>query len=166
MEKVLKITTSFILVLNLMACHTFVANSNNQISSKETLMTKFNDNLLSKVTLMAKEETLPPLGVPKNPNRDIGFASVFVRLENPQEKTIKVMIEKIEIRNEYDGKLQFFTFSPQTIELKPLENSEIAFQLSNKIGYGGQEKVKAIVTYRIGNQVKVIDSEAVSVDYS
>jgi hypothetical protein len=122
--------------------------------------------IVSVFELIAREERIPPLGVPENPNRDTGFASVFVRLENPQEKTIKVMIEKIEIRNEYDGKLQFFTFSPQTIELKPLENSEIAFQLSNKIGYGGQEKVKAIVTYRIGNQVKVIDSEAVSVDYS
>ena len=81
MPQFLRITTSLILAFNLIACHTSIANTNNQISSKETIMNKSHDNLLSRVTLMAKEDRIPPLGIPQNPNRDIGFASVFVRLD-------------------------------------------------------------------------------------
>jgi KUP system potassium uptake protein len=45
---------------------------------------KMTDNtaLIKKVTLIAREQNLPPLGVPVNPQRNIGFDSEFVRLEN------------------------------------------------------------------------------------
>jgi hypothetical protein len=122
------------------------------------------DNLIQNVTLVPKVERIPPLGVPQNRDRDIGFASVFVRLENPQEANATVMIKSIEIRSATNGQLQDFNQPPQTIELKPLENSEIVFHLTNKTGYIGLDKVKAIVTYQIGDRVVSIESEAVALD--
>lgn len=116
------------------------------------------------VTLMAREENRPPLGVPRNSNRDIGFASVFLRIENTGEKNANLVIQKIEIRNASDGKIQKFSQSPQEIRLHPLENSENAFYLTNKTGYSGQDKVKAVVTLKIGFQVSVIESEPVAVE--
>ncbi|MCA2720088.1 MAG: hypothetical protein ACK5QJ_14660 [Microcystis sp.] len=119
---------------------------------------------IKNVELLAKEERYPPDGIPPQANRDIGFADVFVHLENSQETIIKLKIQKIEIRNASDSKLQDFSFVPQTVELKPLENSELVFHLSNKTGYVGQDKVKAVLAYQVKNQVRVIESEAVTVN--
>jgi hypothetical protein len=140
--------------------------ANNQPDFSHTLIVANNNtDLLKKVTLIAREQKLPPLGVPADPQRNIGFASVLIRLENPQETPVTVTITKIEIRNSSDGQLQDFTQTPRVIELKPLENSELAFQLTNKNGYIGKDKVKAIVSYEIENQSRAIASEAVEVTH-
>ncbi|QSJ15917.1 hypothetical protein JYQ62_29655 [Nostoc sp. UHCC 0702] len=123
-----------------------------------------NNSLIKKVTLIPRQENLPPLGIPNNPQRNIGFASVFIRLENPQNKSVTVKITQVEIRNFLDGKRQNFTSQHKEIELKPLENSEIVIELANKSGYKGHERVKAVVTYHIGKQSKTIESEAVAVN--
>ena len=104
------------------------------------------------------------LGIPPQGNRDIGFATVFVSLENHDLKNQTVIIKKIEVRNVSDRKLQSFSFQPKQIELKPLENSVIDIHLTNKIGYAGKDQVKAIITYQIGEEVNKIESEAVDVD--
>jgi len=123
-----------------------------------------NKKVMIKVSLLSQENKLPPVGIPPQPNRDIGFATVFISLENHQQKNQTVIIKKIEVRNVSDHKLQSFSFQPKQIELKPLENSVIDIHLSNKIGYSGKDQVKAIITYQIGSQVNKIESEAVEVD--
>ena len=123
-----------------------------------------NKKVMIKVSLLSQENKLPPLGIPPQPNRDIGFATVFVSLENHQMNNQTVIIKNIEVRNVSDHKLQSFSFQPKRIELKPLENSVIDIHLTNKIGYSGKDRVKAIITYQIGEEVNKIESEAVEVD--
>jgi hypothetical protein len=141
------------------------------IASRQTLTSATNNsmsthtvNLIKSVTLLAKEEKHPPLGVPQQPNRDIGFASVFLRLENQKTENVELIIQKIEIRNVSNGRIQMVSQQPEKIHLHPLENSENAFQLTNKTGYGGQKKVQAVITYQLGSQIYVIESEPVEVD--
>lgn len=116
-----------------------------------------------KVTLLAREEKTPPIGEPSKPNRDIGFASVFVRLTNLKESDSKITIQNIKIINLFNNKSQNFSFSPREIILHPLENAEEVFHLKNKTGYLGEDPVKAIVTYRIGNLVREINSDVTEV---
>jgi hypothetical protein len=137
----------------------FYIQPSSQLQSKAV-----NKKVMIKVSLLSQENKLPPLGVPPQANRDIGFATVFLTLENHQQKNQTVKIKKIEIRNVADHKLQFFKFKPQSIELKPLENSVIDIHLTNKTGYSGKDQVKAIITYQIGEQVNKIESEPVKVD--
>jgi len=123
-----------------------------------------NKKVMIKVSLLSQEKRLPPLGIPPQADRDIGFATVFFSLENHQMKNQTVMIKNIEVRNVSDHKLQSFSFEPKQIELKPLENSVIDIHLTNKTGYSGKGQVKAIITYQIGEEVNTIESQAVEVD--
>jgi single-stranded DNA-specific DHH superfamily exonuclease len=118
---------------------------------------------IKSITLLARQETRPPLGVLSASNRDMGFASVFLRIENSSEQNTKLIIQKIEILNTSDRKVQKFSQQEQEIHLHPLENSENAFHLTNKTGYVGQDKVKAAITYKVGSQVYVIESDPVNV---
>ncbi|HEY9632538.1 MAG TPA: hypothetical protein V6D14_03975 [Coleofasciculaceae cyanobacterium] len=119
---------------------------------------------IKSITLQAREEKRLPTGQATTPSRDIGFASVFVRLENPKEKDVNLIIKSIKIQNVSDGSLQMTSPSPQEILLRPLENAENVFHLKNKTGYSGQGQVKAIVTYQLGDQVAVIESSPVEVN--
>jgi hypothetical protein len=121
-------------------------------------------DLIKSITLIAREEKLPPLGVPQQPNRDVGFASVFVRLQNPQAKEVIFLIKKIEIYSAYTSKIIMANEQPQEIRLHPLENSENAFYIKNKTGYEGQNKVKAVITYEVDSQTHTIESESVEVE--
>ena len=145
--------------------HTLFAQANNvgQTPVGETNMSSATDLFIRRVTLIAREEKRPPLGVPPQPNRDIGFASVFLKIENLTEANATLSIDKIEIRNASDSRLQAFSHSPQDIHLKPLEHSELVFHLTNKTGYSGQDNVKAVVTYQTTGQVSVVESEPVEV---
>ena len=147
------------------ACGVPSTYANNQPHSSPTPIMTNNTVLVKKVTLIAREQNLPPLGVPVDPQRNIGFASVLIRLENPQITPTTVTITKVEIRNLSDGKLQDFQQISQEIQLKPLENSEVVLQLANKSGYAGEDKIKAIVTYKIENQSSILESEAVEVTH-
>jgi hypothetical protein len=157
-----------------LACKQRIANESSfgrdEASNSASAVNQQRDKKMSELVkviisqLIAREEIRPPLGISPQPNRDIGFASIFVNLENHQDINQSVTIQKIEIRNIGDNRLQFFTFESRRIELKPLENSVIDIQLTNKTGYVGQGKVKAIVTYQVGNQVEKIESEVVDID--
>lgn len=116
-----------------------------------------------KVTLLAREESTPPIGETPLANRDMGFASVFIRLKNLQQADSKITIKNLKIVNVIDGRVQNFIFSPQEFVLRPLENAEQVFHLRNKTGYLGKDTVKAIVTYQIGNLVSEINSDATPV---
>ena len=164
-QLLVNILTLLMLVETTTGCGVSSTYANNQPHSSPPLIMANNTAVVKKVTLIAREENLPPLGVAVDPQRNVGFASVFIRLENLQENPVTVTITKVEIRNSSDGQLQDFTQTPQVIQLKPLENSELAFQLSNKSGYVGKDKVKAIVTYQIEDQSSTIESEAVEVTH-
>ena len=73
-------------------------------------------------------------------------------------------IKKIEIYNTYTGKIIMANEQPQEISLHPLENSENAFHIKSKTGYGGQKRVKAVVTYEVDSQTHTIESESVEVE--
>ncbi len=120
--------------------------------------------LVKSVTLISREQKTPPLGIAQKPNRDIGLAAVFLRLENQLLDNVTVSIKSIEIRNVADNKLQNFHLSPQKIQLKPLENSEVVFHLKNQTGYFNHQQVKAVVTYQINEQATVIESPGVEIE--
>ena len=151
------------LVETITACGVLSTYADAQSDYLPALTMNSNSSLVKKVTLIAREENLPPLGVPIDPQRNIGFASVFLRLENPQLTSVTVTVTKVEIRSLSSGKLQNFQHSPQEIQLKPLENSELVLQLTNKSGYIGSDQVKAIVTYKIAQETNIIESEPVEV---
>ncbi len=119
---------------------------------------------ITKVTLSAREEPLPALGVSPASDRDLGFATVFLSLENHQGQNQTIKIQRIEIQSASGGQVQPFAFEPREVQLKPLENSVVDIHLTNKMGYGGGEAVKAVVTYQVGTQVQRMGSEAVDVE--
>lgn len=129
------------------------------------------DISIKSVSLLAREERIPPKGISPKPDRDIGFASVFLRIENQLREDVTLIIHNIEIRNVADNKIQRFSRPaqeihsiPEAIRLTPLANAEISFHFINKTGYAGQDKVKAVVTYQIGDRLSVIESEPVEVN--
>ncbi|AFZ20254.1 hypothetical protein [Allocoleopsis franciscana] len=133
---------------------------------KETTMSYTTNISIKNITLQAREEKTPPDGVPNKQNRDIGFASVFLRLENAKEEDVSLTVQRVEIRNTVDGNVQLSDSSPQQIRLRPLENSEVVFHLTNKTGYSKHNQVKAVITYTIGDHLQVIESTPVEVERS
>lgn len=130
----------------------------------ETAMSSIANISIKNITLQAREEKTPPDGVPDRQNRDIGFASVFLRIENPKEEDVSLTVQRVEIRNTADGAVQLSDSSPQQIRLRPLENSEVVFHLTNKNGYSEHKQVKAVINYRIGDRMQVIESTPVEVE--
>ena len=113
---------------------------------------------------IARDDKLLPTGMLPQCDRVIGRATVFISIENHQEKNQTVSIQNIEIRSFSKNLVQSFDFEPKHVELKSLENLVINFHLTNKTGYVGQGQVKAIVTYQIGNQFNEIESGFVEID--
>jgi len=120
--------------------------------------------IMLKTSLIAREEKLPAIGIRPDTNRDIGFATVLITLENHQEKNQTIIIQNIEIYSVADNQLQPFAFTSKQIDLKPLENAMIDLHLTNKTGYLGQGRVKAVVTYQIGDRLEKSESEYVDVE--
>jgi len=85
-------------------------------------------------------------------------------LENHQEKNQTIIIQNIEIYSVADNQLQPFAFTSKQIDLKPLENAMIDLHLTNKTGYLGQGRVKAVVTYQIGARLDKVESESIDVE--
>ena len=120
--------------------------------------------IMIKVSLLAREEKLPSIGIRPDANRDIGFATVLLTLENHQEKLQTIIIQNIEIYSIADNQLQPFAFTSKQIDLRPLENAMIDMHLTNKTGYLGQERVKAVVTYKIGDRLDKVESESADIE--
>jgi hypothetical protein len=116
------------------------------------------------ISLSVREERRLPSGATPDPNRDIGFASVLIRLENSQEKTQIIVLDKIEIKGVLNPVVYCINNDPQTIYLQPLENSDMVFHLTNKTGYIAQDRVKAFIYYRINTQKGILESQSVEVD--
>lgn len=132
----------------------------------EVLNSSFNsdDIAISISQLICREEIQLPLGSPPQADRDIGFASVFLNLENSQEQIQTLVIKNVEIWSAVDDQLQPFSFEQRVIHLNPLEHAVIDIHLSNQIGYLAQGEVNAVVTYELDGQSHAIRSEAVEVE--
>lgn len=162
--RALKILPILIVGVSTIYCSLLPSNASQKLPSLvKNTMSSGTGVLVKNIFLQSREEKILPLGVPQNLNRDIGFASVFLHIENSSEQNTKLIIQKIEVRNASDGKVQKFSHQRQEIHLHPLENSENAFHLTNKTGYVGQDRVKAVITYKVGSQVYVIESDPVNV---
>ncbi|MUG94400.1 hypothetical protein F7734_19285 [Scytonema sp. UIC 10036] len=140
-----------------------LAHGQTQIPFTKPVMSTVNGVLIKNISLMAREEKKQPPGTQQVSPRDIGFASVFFHIENTTQANINVIIEAIEIRNS-DNKTILKQATPEEIILKPLEDSKNSFHLTNKLGIPGSGKVKAVLTYRIGDRTEVIESALVNVD--
>lgn len=134
------------------------------LSPSHDLSAMQSNQLVKTVRLLAREEKSPPPGLPDSPDRPIGFAAVFLQLENPQQTDVTVEIQRIEIRNAQTGNVQLEQTTPQTIRLRPLENSTNDFHLTNRSGYIATGPVKAIVTYQIAGKTQVIESSAIEIE--
>jgi hypothetical protein len=117
------------------------------------------------VSLAAKEDTLPPLGLPPKPDRDLAFATVFVTLANQLETNQSVTLHALEIRTEPGQQPDPFAFTPQTVELKPLEHAVLDIQLRKPTLFLAKDRVKATVRYQVGpGPVLTVASEAVAIE--
>ena len=146
------------------ACEQGLFASRPPSPSTEQMMSSPTDISISRVTLLAREEKQLPPGAAPDQNRDIGFASVFLRLKNPTEANAKLIIKKIEIRHAFNGQIQMAQLSPQEILLRPLENAETVFQLTNKTGFSRHNRVKAILTIQTGDTEAVIETNPVEIE--
>jgi hypothetical protein len=129
-----------------------------------TTKTVENNVLIKSISLLVREERSVPLGSQPSRDRDIGFASVFVQFENTRQEPIVISIDKIEVQNTLNGKIQLSDRTPKQIHLRPLEISANHFQLTNKTGFSNFGKVKAIVTYKINQQTYTVESTPIKVE--
>lgn len=118
---------------------------------------------INNIILLAKEEKrLIPGGDP-SPNRDVGFATVLVQLENLTEQETRLTVKQIQILSTAGGQQQMVSPISEEIRLQPLEQSESDFYLSNRTGYSTEGPVKAIVTFQAGEQTYTADSLPIDV---
>lgn len=123
------------------------------------------------ITLIAEEETLAPLGSSATTHRPIGFASVFLSIENPVEAEYHLIIKSLRVVDTLTGEVLLHQATPQSITLMPLENPTLDVHLTNQTGYGEAHHVKAIARYQVLDVVSdtastitsVIESEIVTV---
>jgi hypothetical protein len=116
------------------------------------------------MTVQVREEKRLPIGQPPTANRDIGFAAVFLQVENQQQTDATIVIEQIQIVDAVNGQIYMTTHQPKTIPLKPLEYAASDFHLTNKTGLGAPQGVQAIVTYHIAGQRHTIVSPVVAIE--
>ncbi|NJP12415.1 MAG: hypothetical protein HC866_25555 [Leptolyngbyaceae cyanobacterium RU_5_1] len=162
----IKLLVLFAFAANLAACrHTLMAPASIPITPAKPVSSNSRVSLKA-VTLIAREERFPPVGESPKRDRDIGFASIFLRLENDTQADATVVIQRIELRGLPDNAVQMVTSVSQTIHLKPLEYAVHAVHLSNKRGYSKQNLVQAVVTYQSNGQVRAIASTPVEITRS
>ncbi len=105
--------------------------------------------IIQDMTLIAREAAIPTIGEANTPDRPIGFASVFLTIENPVNAEQSLVLETVEVVSVETREVFFTQPEPQTITLMPLENMELDVQLQNQRGYPATEQVRAIATYYI-----------------
>ena len=153
----LTMTTSLIACSHLLANGLPTSHPDQHAMSSPTVSIK-------QVRLIAREEVLPPLGKPQDPNRPIGFASIFLDIENPQAEDATVTVQKIEVRDVSNGQVQLVAQTPQQIQLRPLENATNDIHLTNKTGFTKPHQLQAVVIYQVDNQTQVIESSPVEIE--
>lgn len=113
--------------------------------------------------LIAREESLPPIGSNKKQDYPTKSAAVFLELENLQQSDVKVTVQKIEVRNQSSDRLELVERTPQEITLRPLQSLIQDIHLNQRGTYEKPGHVKAIVTLKINGQTHVVESNAIEV---
>jgi hypothetical protein len=119
---------------------------------------------VKEIRLVAREHRSPPVGVPIEAHRNIGFADVFLTIENDREEAGDVMIEKIRIEDMENREIPIEDDVQQQIAFNPLEHSVNDFHLTNKFGYREKARVKAVVTYQVNRQSYTMESDVMEVN--
>ncbi|MCY7390182.1 MAG: hypothetical protein LH647_01375 [Leptolyngbyaceae cyanobacterium CAN_BIN12] len=78
---------------SVLACTRLIANGSP--SPLSTPVMSSTSVSIKRASLIAREETLPPLGTAAKPDRPIHSAAVFIELENLKEADAVVRIQKI-----------------------------------------------------------------------
>jgi len=147
-----KIIGLSILSLTLLACA--------QASSQETVRHSPGDPhavitseliALENFSVTPRQENNSPIGASPDPNRNIGFADVFLDLTNSTENNMSITIESLEIRNTQSNDVEMQLASSEELSLGPLQPLNHVFNLKKKAGYSELDVVKAVMTYRINN---------------
>ncbi|MBM0741590.1 hypothetical protein JOY44_08170 [Phormidium sp. CLA17] len=146
---------------SVLACSRLIANGSPSPLPTPVMLSTFVS--IKRASLVAREETLPPLGTNVKPDRPIHSAAVFIELENLQEADSIVRIQKIEIKNSENGRVELLNQKPEEILLRSLQSSVRDFHLTQAGTYSGVGKVKAVVTLQVNNKTQVIESDAVEV---
>lgn len=158
----IRLMTSSILILSLMACsHQLFAQSLLYTTGDSSMVTTKTGININQVNVIAWEERSLPPGSTPDPQREIGFASVVIELENTSQHLVPVTIRQVQIRNLFG--VQLSTTQPQTLVLKPLERADYPIRLTNQTGFTGFGQVKAIATLDINGQTQVVESDAIAV---
>lgn len=159
------IKVSLLLVAGAIAasCTQSLSQSNYQPSPTFSPMSLTSDVIIKQVTLQVREEKFPPDGVTPKADREVGFADVFLSIENLQHEKVSVVVKQVQILSASTNQIQLTTQRPTAIHLHPLESSVNDFHLTNKTGFQANKSLKAVVTYQVGNQTQTIESKAVEV---
>lgn len=112
--------------------------------------------------LRAWEEDLPPLGVPPDPNRPIGYALLSVTFENTSLKRVEVKIESVTVRSAQNGRV-ISSLPSSTLILMPLEISPQQYQLFSRQGYGGDRKLTGSLVYTVEGRTYILTTGPVPV---
>ena len=157
-----RLFTLLVLTASIVACTRLIANGSPNPSLANPSMSS--SVAVKHTSLIAREQTMPPLGVTSQEELPVKSAAVFVELENLQEADTKVLVQKIEIRNASNGHLELIQQKPQEILLRPLQTSIRNFHLTRGGIYEKQSQVKAIVTLQINGRTHVVESDAIAVE--
>ncbi len=119
---------------------------------------------VKEIRLVAREQRKPLIGQAPQSDRDIGFATVSLTVENLKQESVRLVIQQIQIQDANNVVVPMDARTPQEITLRPLEHSINDFHLTNKIGYPTRHPVKAVVTYQFDQQTYILESNLVEVE--
>ncbi len=117
------------------------------------------------LTLEAWQEdpNLPPVGIPINKDRPIGYALLRVTFENKTMHTITLHLQKIEVVAA-GNQNKLISLPPVDLTLHPLEISPQQYRLTKKEGYGNIKQIKGILVYKLDGQNHTLSSQAVNIN--
>ncbi|MEB3355759.1 MAG: hypothetical protein VKK04_03370 [Synechococcales bacterium] len=121
---------------------------------------------IAEVSLIARVEPLPPLGVEAPVDHPTGFADIFLVVENPGNQNAQIVVRRVAILSDRHQEIPFPEADselPRAIALKPMENAVIDLHRSSTGGYGQTTMVRASVVYEVEGIAYQIESPRVEV---
>lgn len=156
--------TGLLITLGLIACnHDLLTNSSFSSTPEKTMNVTLDGITVKHISLTAREEKKAPPGVQPSRDRAIAFASVVIELENTEETDVTAVIQSIQIRDSL-GRIQLERRHPQTLRLHPLEISAQQLELTNQTGYNSVGPVNAVITLKVGDRSRQIESNRVAIE--
>ncbi|MGF1495267.1 MAG: hypothetical protein ACFB8W_00365 [Elainellaceae cyanobacterium] len=121
---------------------------------------------ISQVSLIAREEPLPPLGVETPTDYPVGYADIFLTIENPRNQEAQIVLQQVTLLSDRGQVLPFTEENhnlPRAIPLGPMENAIIDLHRSSLTGYSQTATVRAIVTYEVDGVTYRIESSGAAI---